>query len=114
MACVVDQAPRHADTESLSFVTNGTYVWHACATGCGATASPDTGRGPTGIPGGPSSFPGSGGHVMANALLTRADIEDRIRRKRAAQDRMPMHWVDRRAEIGDEIDALVDRWLELS
>lgn len=51
---------------------------------------------------------------MANALLTRADIEERIRRKRAAQDRMPMHWVDRRAEIGDEIDDLVTRWLELA
>lgn len=51
---------------------------------------------------------------MANALLTRADIEARIRRKREAQDRMPAHWVDRRAEIGDEIDDLVDRWLELS
>lgn len=43
---------------------------------------------------------------------TRADIEQEIREARAKQERMPEHWVERRAVVGDAIDVLVDEWLE--
>lgn len=43
---------------------------------------------------------------------TRGEIEAAITELRARQDRMPAHWLDRRAEVGDEIDSLVDLWLE--
>lgn len=46
------------------------------------------------------------------ASTTRAEIEQAIRELRAKQDRMPAHWVERRAEVGDAIDVLVDEWLE--
>jgi hypothetical protein len=42
---------------------------------------------------------------------TRAELEAEIIRLRVDQDRMPKAWVDRRAEIGNEIDGLVDWWL---
>jgi hypothetical protein len=45
-------------------------------------------------------------------LSARAEIERQIAVLRAKQDRMPKAWVDRRAEVGDEIDQLVDWWLE--
>jgi hypothetical protein len=41
----------------------------------------------------------------------RCDIEAAITVLRERQDRMPAHWLDRRADVGDEIDVLVDRWL---
>lgn len=41
----------------------------------------------------------------------RASIVLAIVELRARQDRMPMHWTDRRVELGDEIDDLVDQWL---
>lgn len=50
-------------------------------------------------------------HILITCKSTRAQIESEIRRLRAKQDRMPNHWVDRRAEVGDEIDDLVDFWL---
>ena len=43
---------------------------------------------------------------------TRAEIEAAIGEMRRRQMRMPEHWVERRAEAGDVIDELVDRWLE--
>lgn len=49
---------------------------------------------------------------MTETLVTRADIEAAIVAKRQKQDRMPAHWVERRAQVGDEIDALVEDWLE--
>lgn len=48
---------------------------------------------------------------MTTVVDTRADIEAKIIRARAKQDRMPRHWVERRAQVGDEIDELVQRWL---
>ncbi len=45
------------------------------------------------------------------ATDTCAAIEQRIREARAKQNRMPLHWVERRAEVGDVIDALVDQWM---
>lgn len=42
----------------------------------------------------------------------RPEIEQAIRALRFKQDRMPAHWVDRRAEVGEEIDDLVTRWLD--
>lgn len=43
---------------------------------------------------------------------TRANIEAAIAALRIKQQRMPAHWVDRRAEVADEIDELVEQWLE--
>lgn len=48
---------------------------------------------------------------MPTTTDTRAAIEREIRSLRAKQDRMPAHWHERREQVGDEIDALVDRWL---
>jgi hypothetical protein len=42
---------------------------------------------------------------------TRNEITEAITLLRTKQQRMPMHWIDRRAEIGDSIDSLVDQWL---
>lgn len=45
---------------------------------------------------------------------SRADIEAAITALRRKQDRMPAHWADRRAEVGEAIDQLVDDWLATS
>lgn len=45
---------------------------------------------------------------------TRASIEADIAAKRAQQDRMPVHWHDRREKLGAEIDRLVDQWIAAS
>jgi hypothetical protein len=50
--------------------------------------------------------------VRVSKQSTRAELEAGITALRAKQDRMPKAWVDRRAEVGDEIDELVDWWLE--
>lgn len=42
---------------------------------------------------------------------TRAALAEAIVAMRAKQRRMPIHWVDRRAEVGEEIDELVAAWL---
>jgi hypothetical protein len=42
---------------------------------------------------------------------TRATIEAAIVVLMAKKRRMPEHWVDRRAEVGDAVDVLVDAWL---
>lgn len=44
---------------------------------------------------------------------TRAELEAAIVALRAKQSRLPVHYVDRRKEIADEIDALVERILGL-
>lgn len=55
--------------------------------------------------------------VSADEILRISDESDRaaivraIAALRAKQDRMPAHWTDRRVELGDEIDDLVDQWL---
>lgn len=43
-----------------------------------------------------------------------ADIEAAIVELRARQKRMPAHWTERRAEIGEEIDDLVTLRLEVA
>ena len=42
---------------------------------------------------------------------TRADLAEAIAHLRTKQRRMPEHWTDRRAEVGEEIDELVAAWL---
>ena len=42
---------------------------------------------------------------------TRTDIAASIAALKAKHDRLPIHYLDDRREIMDEIDALVDRWL---
>lgn len=42
---------------------------------------------------------------------TRVEIAESIRVLKAKHDRLPIHWLDDRREIMDEIDALVDAWL---
>lgn len=42
---------------------------------------------------------------------TRHEIEQAIVALRAKVQRMPAHWVDRRAEVSDEIDELVTDWI---
>lgn len=44
----------------------------------------------------------------------RATLAEAIVALRRKQRRMPEHWADRRAEVGDEIDELVARWVALS
>ncbi|MDF1603384.1 hypothetical protein [Nocardioides sp. YIM 152315] len=57
------------------------------------------------------SYRVDGNHVDTPEPMGRAGLELRIMQLRAKQERMPAHWVERRAQVGDEIDALVDRWL---
>lgn len=45
---------------------------------------------------------------------SRADIELAIATLRTKQQRMPTHWIERRAEVGDAIDELVEQWLTAS
>ena len=52
--------------------------------------------------------------LRITATSSRADIELAIASLRAKQNRLPAHWVDRRAEVGDEIDELVGQWLAAS
>jgi hypothetical protein len=49
--------------------------------------------------------------IRVTDTATRATIEAAIVVLMAKKRRMPEHWVDRRAEVGDEIDVLVDAWL---
>lgn len=50
--------------------------------------------------------------IVITDHATRAEIEQAIVLLRDKQKRMPSHWVDRRAEISDEIDELVTDWLD--
>ena len=50
--------------------------------------------------------------IRISETSTRSEIEQAIATLRAKVQRMPSHWVDRRAEVGEEIDQLVDMWLE--
>lgn len=49
--------------------------------------------------------------VVVKDDASRETIEAAITGLRAKQDRMPKHWHERRAEVAEEIDRLVDRWL---
>lgn len=49
--------------------------------------------------------------IRVDDHATRETIESAIAALRAKRDRMPAHWVERRQEVADEIDGLVDRWL---
>lgn len=50
--------------------------------------------------------------IKVGPASSRPEIEAAITGLRERQDRMPAHWHDRRKAIGDEIDELVDWWLE--
>lgn len=52
--------------------------------------------------------------IRVDDCATKAELEAAIAGLRSKQNRMPAAWADRRAEVADEIDLLVDRWLELS
>lgn len=52
--------------------------------------------------------------IRVHEHSTKAELEAAIHELRARQGRLPQHWVDQRAELGDEIDCLVDRWLTTS
>ena len=43
---------------------------------------------------------------------TRVDIAASIAALKAKYDRLPVHYIDQRREIMDEIDGLVDMWLK--
>ena len=51
-------------------------------------------------------------HVVINCEADRHQLEVAIAALREKQCRMPDHWLERRAEIGAEIDELVDLWLK--
>lgn len=48
---------------------------------------------------------------MTVQTRTREQIADEIATRKAQADRLPVHWVEQRAQIMDECDALVDEWL---
>ena len=54
----------------------------------------------------------AGALIRINDHSTRANIAAGIAALKAKHDRLPVHYLDDRREIMDEIDALVDRWLE--
>lgn len=41
----------------------------------------------------------------------RATLEQAIIALRLQARRMPTHWVERRQQVADEVDELVDRWI---
>ena len=43
--------------------------------------------------------------------ITREHIATQIAELRNKQRRMPAHWVERREQISDQIDALITDWL---
>ena len=50
--------------------------------------------------------------VRVTERSTRADIAEAIAALMRKRGRLPEHYLDQRAEIMDEVDGLVDRWLE--
>lgn len=50
--------------------------------------------------------------IRANDHATREELAEAIAALRAKQDRMPAHWTERRQEVANEIDILVDDWLK--
>lgn len=48
--------------------------------------------------------------ILVTDDTTKAEIEEAITRHRAALDRMPSHWADRRAALHGRIDALLTDW----
>ena len=50
--------------------------------------------------------------VRVSAGSSRAEIAEAISALKAKHDRMPRHWVDRRQVVMDEIDGLVESWIE--
>jgi len=50
--------------------------------------------------------------VRVTERSTRADIAEAIAALMRKRARLPVHYIDQRREIMDEVDGLVDRWLE--
>ena len=50
--------------------------------------------------------------VRVTERSTRADIAEAIAALMRKRTRLPVHYIDQRREIMDDVDALVDRWLE--
>ena len=50
--------------------------------------------------------------VRVTERSTRADIAEAIAALMRKRARLPVHYIDQRREIMDDVDALVDRWLE--
>lgn len=44
---------------------------------------------------------------------TRAELAETIAHVKARRDRLPIHWVEKRAVFDDDIDELVAEWLAL-
>ena len=49
--------------------------------------------------------------VRVTDYVDRAELEQAIIALRLKQDRMPAHWHERRQQVADEVDMLVDRWI---
>ena len=49
--------------------------------------------------------------IVVRDDATRPEIEAAIELLSLRKRRMPKHWEDRRLEVADEIDGLVDRWI---
>ena len=56
--------------------------------------------------------PRGGTLVRVTERSTRADIAEAIAALMRKRARLPEHYIDQRREIMDEVDGLVDRWLE--
>ena len=62
---------------------------------------------------GPELFTPRGGTlVRVTDRSTRADIAEAIAALMRKRARLPVHYIDQRREIMDEVDGLVERWLE--
>ncbi len=56
--------------------------------------------------------PRGGTLVRVTERSTRADIAEAIAALMRKRARLPVHYIDQRREIMDEVEGLVDRWLE--
>ena len=63
---------------------------------------------------GPELFtlPSAGVLIRVTERSTRADIAEAIAALMRKRARLPVHYIDQRREIMDEVDGLVERWLE--
>lgn len=51
--------------------------------------------------------------IVVTPDTTRAELAEAIGHMRTRRDRLPIHWVDKRAEADDAIATLIDTWLAL-
>lgn len=51
--------------------------------------------------------------IVVTSDTTRAELAEAIGHLRTRRDRLPIHWVEQREEVDDEVGQLITTWLAL-